>query len=95
MAEAEVMVMQVSESQDKSQNFPLVEEKDEYVLCLMKNGKCKGYYVSDDEDVSMSLKKAHTYTSMSAAEKDAEICNDQWDLMDDEKFVACKKSDCK
>lgn len=93
MTEAEAMVMQVAESQ-VDEDEALLEEKTEYVLCLMKGEKCKGYYVADDQPHTRSLKKAHTYTSMAAAKKDAKVCNDQWDLEDGEKFVACKKEDC-
>lgn len=94
MSEAEVMVMQVAESQVDRQVDRLVEEKTEYVLCLMKGDKCKGYYVADGEPATRSLKRARTYTSMAVAKKDAKVSNDKWDLKDGEKFVACKKADC-
>lgn len=93
MTEAEAMVMQVAEGQ-VDEDEALLEDTSGYVLCLMKGDKCKGYYVSDDQNVTKSLKKALVYPNMQAAKKDADINNRQWDLTAGEKFVACKKEDC-
>lgn len=53
-----------------------------FVLALLNTGtdSLVGYYVSDDEDVSKSVKKALKYNTKAEAEADAKLCNNQWDL---------------
>lgn len=60
------------------------------VMLHTKAGKMKGWYVSDDEDLTDDASMAYKYKSKEEAEADAEANNDQWDLNPGEAFKAAK-----
>jgi len=67
---------------------PILEGvKDVWILGLRQGGKVKGYYVSDDQELTKKPEKAWRYKSKKEAEDDAAINNRQWLLKPGQRFV--------
>ncbi len=67
-----------------------------YVVAMKKaDGSLKGYFVSDDQPQTKSVKRALKYATKKEAQDDADNCNKTWELYAGEKFVVVPNPELK
>jgi hypothetical protein len=56
-------------------------------IALYKAGQLRGYFVADDQATTLDASQAATFSSRGIADREARLCNLQWDLSPGEKFI--------